>query len=125
MENKDPNSKNEFDKQSTNEGFSGKYVSDKDKTQDSILTNEIEIDAEGNKTIVQRARNVDGSVAHIPNEERSWNENESMSRGVTTEGEVMKTVENKDLNSDVTANRYPASHPDNHKDRGNMKAEDE
>jgi hypothetical protein len=125
MENKDPNSKNEFDKQSTNEGFSGKHMVDKDKAQDSILTNEIEIDAEGNETIVQRARNVDGSVAHIPDEDRSWNENESMSRGVNTEDEAMKTVENEDLNSDITANRYPASHPDNHKDRGNMKSEDE
>jgi hypothetical protein len=125
MENKDPNSKNELDKQNTNEGFSGKYVDDKDKAQDSILTNEIEIDAEGNKTIVQRARNVDGSVAHIPDEDRTWNENESMSRGVDTEDQAMKTVENEDLNSDITANRYPASHPDNHKDRGNMKSEDE
>ena len=125
MENKDINSKKDLDKQNTNEGFSGKYMADKDKAQDSILTDEVEIDAEGNKVIVQRARNVDGSIAHIPDEERTWNDNESLSRGVTTEEEEMKTVENKDLNSDITANRYPNSHPDNHKDRGNMKLDDE
>lgn len=123
MENKD--SKKDFEKQNTNEGFSGKYMTEKDKAQDSILTNEIEIDADGNKVVVQRARNVDGSIAHIPYKERTWNENESLSRGVATEEEAMKTVENEDLNSDITANRYPTSHPDNHKYRGNMKLDDE
>ncbi|MEZ7499924.1 hypothetical protein QO200_14390 [Flavobacterium sp. Arc3] len=125
MENKDSNSNKDLDKQNTNEGFSEKQIADTDKNQDSMLTNEIEIDAEGNKVIVQRARNVDGSIAHIPDEERTWNENESLSRGVTTEEEEMKTVENEDLNSDITANRYPNSNPDNHKDRGNIKLDDE
>ena len=125
MENKDINSKKDLDKQNINEGFSGKHMADKEKTQDSILTDEVEIDADGNKTIVQRARNVDGSVAHIPDEERTWNENESLSRGVTTEEEVMKTVENEDLNSDITAKRYPPSHPDNHKNRGNMELDED
>lgn len=123
MENKD--SRKDFEKQNTNEGFSGKYMTEKDKVQDSILTDEIEIDAEGNKVVVQRARNVDGSIAHIPDKERTWNENESLSRGVATEEDAMKTVENEDLNSDITANRYPTSHPDNHKDRGNIKLDDE
>jgi hypothetical protein len=125
MENKDKNSNKDVDKQNKNEDFSGKNMADTDKNQDSILTNEVEIDAEGNKVIVQRARNVDGSIAHIPDKERTWNENESLSRGVTTEEEEMKTVENEDRNSDITANRYPNSHPDNHKDRGNMKLDDE
>tara|TARA_R110002124_G_scaffold230047_1_gene395201 strand:- start:130 stop:501 length:372 start_codon:yes stop_codon:yes gene_type:complete len=123
MENKD--SRKDFEKQNTNEGFSGKYMTEKDKVQDSILTDEIEINAQGNKVVVQRARNVDGSIAHIPDKERTWNENESLSRGVATEEEAMKTVENEDLNSDITANRYPTSHPDNHKDRGNIKLDDE
>jgi hypothetical protein len=123
MENKD--SRKDFEKQNTNEGFSGKYMTEKNKVQDSILTDEIEIDAQGNKVVVQRARNVDGSIAHIPDKERTWNENESLSRGVATEEEAMKTVENEDLNSDITANRYPTSHPDNHKDRGNIKLDDE
>lgn len=125
MENKDKNSNKDLDKQNKNEDFSGKHMADTDTNQDSILTNEVEIDAEGNKVIVQRARNVDGSIAQIPDKERTWNENESLSRGVTTEEEEMKTVENEDRNSDITANRYPNSHPDNHKDRGNMKLDDE
>jgi hypothetical protein len=36
-----------------------------------------------------------------------------------------ETVENEDLNSDITANRYPSSNPDNHKNRGNMKLNDD
>jgi hypothetical protein len=35
---------------------------------------------EGNKTIVKRANNADGSIAQIPDEDRNWNENESLSR---------------------------------------------
>ena len=108
-------------KQNINEGFCETNIDPKIKSQESILNEEIEIDAEGNKKIVQRARNVDGSIAHIPDEEITWNDNESLSRGVTTEEEAMKTVENEDLNSDITAKRYPASHPDNQTDRGNIK----
>lgn len=120
MENKD--SKKE--KQNINEGFSGKNIDPKANLKESMLNEEIEIDAKGNKKIVQRARNVDGSVAHIPDEEITWNDNENLSRGVTTEEEAMKTIENEDLNSDITANRYPASHPDNQTDRGNMKLDE-
>lgn len=120
MENKD--SKKE--RQNINEGFSGQNIDPIKKCQESMLNEEIEIDAEGNKKIVQRARNVDGSIAPIPDEERTWNDNESLSRGVTTEEEAMKTVENEDLNADITATRYPASHPDNQTDRGNMKLDE-
>jgi hypothetical protein len=49
----------------------------------------------------------------IFDEERTWNENESLSRGVATEEEAMK-VENEDLNSDITAIAIQP-HPDNHK----------
>ena len=119
MHNKDKDSKKESDLQNSTEVSNGKP--NHDKKQDAMLQEEIEIDANGKETIVKRAHNADGSVAHIPTEDRTWNENESLSRGVTTEEEAMKTVENEDLNSDITANRYPNSHPDNHKDRGNMK----
>jgi hypothetical protein len=96
-------------------------VKDKSFKQDAILTEEIEIDSDGKKVVVQRARNADGEVAALPDEEeRTWNDNESLSRGVASEKEAMKTVENEDLNSDITSKRYPASHPDNHTDRGNM-----
>lgn len=111
------------DKNINNEGTKSKL--NNDTNQDEMLAEEIEIDADGNQTIVKRAHNADGSVAHITKEDRTWNENESLSRGVTTEEEAMKTVEHEDLNSDITANRYPNSHPDNHKDRGNMKLGEE
>lgn len=119
MENKDKNTNEKTEVPTNNEGNNSKLSND--TNQDAMLNEEIEIDANGKETIVKRAHNADGSVAHIPEEDRTWNENESLSRGVTTEEEAMKTVENEDLNSDITANRYPNSHPDNHKDRGNMK----
>jgi hypothetical protein len=109
-----------------NEDADPKLPNNKSKIQDVILTEEIEIDSEGKKVVVQRARNADGEIASIPDEnQRTWNENQSLSRGVTTEKEAMKTVENEDLNSDITAKRYPASHPDNHKNRGNMTEDNE
>jgi hypothetical protein len=120
MENKDSNK----EKQNINEGFSGKNIDPKTNSQESMLNEEIEIDAEGNEIIVQRARNIDGTIAPIPDEKRTWDDNESLSRGVATEKEAMKTVENEDLNSDITATRYPASHPDNQTDRGNMKLDE-
>ncbi|SHG05237.1 hypothetical protein SAMN05444372_10276 [Flavobacterium micromati] len=125
MENNDLGSKKTNNKQSTNEGFSGKNIPEDYNSADLNLKEEVETDAKGNKKIVQRARNVDGTEASIPDEEeRTWDENESLSRGVTTEKEAMKTVENEDLNSDITAHRYPNSHPDNHEDRGNIKLDE-
>ena len=123
MKNKDKNTPKESDLQPSNESIKDKSIND--KKQETMLTEEIEIDSDGNKTIVKRAHNADGSVAQIPDEDRTWNENESLSRGVTTEKEAMKTVENEDLNSDITTNCYPNSNPDNHKDRGNMKLGEE
>jgi hypothetical protein len=123
MSNKDNNTQKEVNTQHNNDLSNEKL--NKDTQQGSMLKEEIEIDADGKETIVNRAHNADGSIAHIPLEDRTWNENESLSRGVTTEEEAMKTVENEDLNSDITANRYPTSHPDNHKDRGNMKLGEE
>ena len=125
MENNDLGSKKTNNKQSTNEGFSGKNVPEDYNSANSNLKKEIEIDSKGNEKIVQRARNVDETAASIPEQEdRTWDENESLSRGVTTEKAAMKTVENEDLNSDITAHRYPNSHPDNHEDRGNIKLDE-
>lgn len=123
MINKDKNTQKESDSQNNNEPVNKKE--NDDTQQDAMLKEEIEIDTDGNESIVKRAHNADGTIAQISDEDRSWNENESLSRGVETEKEAMKTVENEDLNSDITANRYPASHPDNHKNRGNMKLGDE
>ena len=125
MENNDLSSKKTNNKQNINEGFSGENLPEDYNPVISNLKEEVEIDATGNEKIVQRARNVDGSIASIPElEERSWNENESLSRGVSTEKEAMRTVENEDYNSDITAKRYPNSHPDNKKNRGNIKLDE-
>ena len=125
MESDNLSSKKTNNKQNTNEGFSGENLPEDYNPAASILKEEVEIDANGDQKIVQRARNVDGSIASIPEtEERSWNENESLSRGVSTEKDVMKTVENEDHNSDITANRYPNEHPDNKEDRGNIKLDE-
>lgn len=125
MESDDLSSKKTNNKQNINEGFSGENMSNNDNPPASQLKEEIEIDANGNEKVVQRARNVDGTIASIPEpEERTWNENESLSRGVSTEKEAMRTVENEDYNSDITAKRYPNEHPDNKKNRGNIKLDD-
>ncbi|MBG6062761.1 hypothetical protein IWX83_002562 [Flavobacterium sp. CG_9.1] len=125
MENNDLGSKKTNNKQPINDQIGSEKMLNENNTNAPKLKDEIEIDANGNEKVVQRARNVDGSNAAIPEaEERTWNENESLSRGVSSEKEAMKTVENEDLNSDITAHRYPASHPDNKEDRGNIKLDE-
>lgn len=89
------------------------------ETSNPKLHKEVDIDADGNKIIVDRAREANESTEGLLSEIDS--ENPNAKRGVTTDKEAMKTVENKDLNSDITPHRYPNSNPDNHKDRGNMK----
>lgn len=123
MKKEDKNTAKKSDAPNINEDANDQL--NNDKKQEFMLTEEIEIDTDGNKTTVKRVHNADGSIAQIPDQDRDWNENESLSRGVTTEQEAMKTVENEDLNSDITTNRYPNSNPDNHKDRGNMKLGEE
>lgn len=125
MENNDLGSKKTNNKQQINDQMGSEKTLNETNTVAPKLKEEIEIDASGNEKVVQRARNVDGSIAAIPDtEDRTWNENESLSRGVSTEKEAMKTVENEDLNSDITAHRYPASNPDNKEDRGNIKLDE-
>ncbi|WP_348824432.1 hypothetical protein [Flavobacterium aestuarii] len=119
MENKDLGSKKINNKQEVNEGFSGKNKFGDTDSHSSKLNEEIETDAHGNKKIVQRARNADGTFID------SANENENSNRGVSSEEDIKKTVENRDKNSDITPNRYPNSHPDNHIDRGNQKLDEE
>jgi len=118
MENKDLGSKKINNKQEVNEGFSGKNKFSEADSDSSKLNEEIEIDAQGNKKIVQRSRNAGGTNIDASAE------NENANRGVSTEADVKKTVENRDKNSDITPNRYPNSHPDNHIDRGNQKLDE-
>lgn len=118
MENKDLGSKKINGKQDIKEDSIDKNLSNETNPGSSKLKDELEIDAGGNEKIVQRARNVDGTSGNIPDE------NENLSRGVSTEADIKKTIENRDRNSDITPNRYPNSHPDNHIDRGNQKLDE-
>ena len=92
----------------------------------SKLKEEIEIDSHGNEKVVQRVQDIDKTtpLAVLDENEKKWLENESLIRGVATEADVKKTIENRDRNSDITPNRYPNSNPDNHIDRGNQKLDE-
>ena len=101
----------------------GKDVSHDKDLKDAKLNKELVTDADGDKKIVERARNENEDIKNKISKTDSKNANAN--RGVSTEEEANKTVENKDRNSDITPNRYPNSHPENHKDRGNMKLDEE
>lgn len=113
MENKDPGSRKTNNEQQLNEGFSGQNMP-KD-TPD--LKNEVEKDKDGNADAVKRARGVDENL-----EDSDTSDNSTARTNNQAQNE--KTVENKDRNSDVAVDRYPNSHPDNHKDRGNIKLDE-
>ena len=101
----------------------GKNVSHDTESDTSKLKKEVITDADGNKQVVERARNENEENKNSFNQTTDESENEN--RGVTTEEEEKKTVENKDRNSDITPNRYPNSNPESHEDRGNMKLDEE
>lgn len=112
MESDNLGSKKINNKQNPSEELDTENSSDNQKQK---LVPEVEIDANGNQKIVQRARNNDATKEH-PN---SIVVNENLS-----EEQTQKMVEHKDRNSDITPNRYPNSHPDNHEDRGNIKLDE-
>jgi len=99
----------------------GKNVSHDKDLKDAKLNKEVVTDQDGDKKVVERARNENEDIKTKISKTDSTNSN----RGVTTDKDAQKTVENKDHNSDVTPNRYPNSHPDNHQDRGNMKLDED
>lgn len=101
----------------------GKNISHDKESHKSEMKKEVVTDQEGNKEVVDRARNENEEIKKVP--DNSGNTKENGNRGVATEEEAQKTVENKDRNSDVTPNRYPNSDPESHKDRGNMKLDEE
>lgn len=121
MESNDLGSKKTNNKQNTNEGFSGENLPEDYNPAASILKAEVETDANGNQKIVQRARNVGGTAeknaTDVP-------ENPSSTVELTSEKQTQRMIENEDHNSDITAKRYPTSHPDNHEDRGNIKLDE-
>ncbi|SHG51607.1 hypothetical protein SAMN05444388_10358 [Flavobacterium johnsoniae] len=101
----------------------GKNISHDGKADDANLKKEVVTDAEGNKEVVERARNENEDIKKV--KDKVTPDNPNANRGVSSDEEAEKTVENKDRNSDITPNRYPNSHPDNHKDRGNMKLDED
>ena len=76
------------------------------------LRAELEIDHEGNRSVVDRARFVD------PNSpEGAEIENPAADNKIIENRESLK---NRDLNYDIDPDRYPPDHPDNHTSRGNI-----
>ncbi len=100
---------NEQKNTNINEGFSGKNIPEDYDPSDGKLKPETEVDDEGNKKEVKRARDLDDYST------------EAKSSGKAIKSQ--KNQENRDKNSDIEPNRYPASHPENHKERGNHNAE--
>ncbi len=101
----------------------GKNISHDGKADDANLKKEVVADKDGNKEVVDRARNENEDIQKVKDDVDPDNPNAN--RGVSSDEEAKKTVENKDRNSDVEPNRYPNSHPDNHEDRGNMKLDED
>lgn len=101
----------------------GKNISHDGKADDANLKKEVVADQDGNKKVVERARNENENIKKVKDDVDPNNANAN--RGVSSEEEAKKTVENKDRNSDITSNRYPNSDPESHEDRGNMKLDEE
>lgn len=118
MDTNDLGNKKFNNEQQVNEGFSGENIAENYNPSLGKLKPEEEIDQDGNHKLVRRADLSDEQSG------RSWNENESLSRGVEDENTTQKMVEHKDRNSDIATNRYPNAHPDNHTDRGNIKLDE-
>ena len=81
------------------------------------LQSEIETNTEGEKSVVKRARHMEHD---IPISGLHPSSALSAKPSAAPEATGKKMVENKDKNSDITSTRYPNSHPDNHKNRGNL-----
>jgi hypothetical protein len=108
MENQDLGPKKMNNKQVNSDG----NVSHPDNQSDLTLKSEIEVDKNGVKKVVERARSKDQNVevVHTIVDKRL-----STTPSKAPEEIGKKMVENQDKNSDITANRYPNSHIENHK----------
>jgi hypothetical protein len=107
-----------------NEGFSGENLPNNYNPKEGKLKAEFEKDEEGNLEIQKRARDTDEKQAPPVSSSGTTTRDDgtevSKSRGTANESEDTETAENRDFNSDTEENRYPASHPDNKKQRGNI-----
>ena len=100
----------------------GKNISHDGKSDDPKLKKEVVADKDGDKKVVDRARNENEDI-NVKDDGKVKGSNAN--RGVSSDEEAKKTVENKDRKSDITPNRYPNSNPESHEDRGNMKLDEE
>ena len=101
-----------LDHKEHNEGFSSENIP-ADYNPGPLKT-EQEINERGEKSTVERARHEDASVNH------EQQEYEKRGEIGNSEIENSKSFENKDRNYDTEDNRYPASHPENHRNRGSI-----
>ncbi len=106
-----PNVKNE-----KNEGFSGGNIPS--DYNPAPLKTEKDIDAKGDAHFVDRARNEDANPNH-----KAPNIGDPQTAD-NTKIEEPNRVENRDRNYDDATNRYPASHPENKENRGNINLDD-
>ena len=95
-----------------NEGFSSENIPA--DYNPAPLKTELEINDRGESIAVDRARH-DGAS---PNHETS--PIEKLSEEGNQQIENPKSYQNKDRNYDLEDNRYPADHPENHRNRGNI-----
>lgn len=109
-----------------NEGFSGENLPKNYDPSKGKLKTELDKDTNGNTNTVKRARDVDEKQASPVSQSNKTMRDDgaivSKSRGTANEKEDKETAENRDFNSDTNEKRYPASHPDNKKRRGNIDA---
>lgn len=123
MENNDLGSKKKNNKQN---------ISDEAANENLIATNpseskmkaDVETDSSGNQKIVYRAHNVDNLKSLEEGDETGGVEKPSAPLQIVPDDKMQRMVENRDHNMDVTAHRYPNSHPDNHEDKGNIKLDE-
>lgn len=106
-----------------NEGFSGENLPEDYNPAAAKLKTELDKNKNGDTEAVKRARDVNEKKAPSVSQSPITSSNGkviSKNRGTANENEDIKTAENRDFNSDIDEKRYPPSHPDNKKQRGNI-----
>lgn len=106
-----------------NEGFSGENLPKNYDPSTTKLKTELEKDKDGDMETLKRARDVDEKQAPpVSLDDKTQNDGEVIkkNRGTANEAEDIETAENRDFNSDIEKDRYPASHPENKRSRGNI-----
>lgn len=112
-----------IDNHQKNEGFSGENLPNNYNPGSRFLNPETEKDEDGNKELQKRARDInEGKAVPVSQSDKTVNDKGEVidkNRGTKNETEDKETAENRDFNSDIEKNRYPVSHPENKRDRGN------